>query len=140
MDTKAGINSRLGEQLINSSYIAVLVIDKMAKTLFVNGCFCDMFGYARDEIIDISSDIFYVDIDSSATFKEKILTLQSEKNRKYLGFDYRAKRKDGSVFWVYLTVEPIDKEDAFLITMVDITLRKEIEHELYKKAQLLERF
>jgi diguanylate cyclase (GGDEF)-like protein/PAS domain S-box-containing protein len=140
METEAGINSRLGEQLINSSYIAVLVIDKMAKTLFVNSYFCDMFGYARDEIIDTSSNIFYADIDSSDTFKEKILTLQSEKNRKYLGFDYRVKRKDGSVFWVYLTVEPIDKEDAFLITMVDITLRKEIEHELYKKAQLLERF
>lgn len=106
------------------------------RYLAVNRKFCDMLGYAPEELVGMSATgiTHPDDRDDEGMFKEKLLyggvqSLTAEK--RYL-------RKDGSVFWANRTVSlvrDITGEPLYFLRVVeDITERKRLEAELREMA------
>ena len=116
------------KQLLNSSHIGVLVVDKNRKNLLANPCLCSMFGYSVDELINQSSEIFHINHQTFLNFAELALDLVLK--GESIAIDYQFKHKDGSLFWVYIAGDLVQDQDEVLWTMIDITKRKESQKEL----------
>lgn len=83
-------------------------VDTEGKILFVNKRFCELSGYAKEEVIEQSFSAMYADDIDPLIVKQLWETIQS-------GHIWRGvlknKRKDGSLYWVKATVVPIkDKQ------------------------------
>ena len=126
------------DQLINSSHIGVLVVDKKRKNLFVNDRISEMFGYSKEELLSATAEIFHVNHTTFLEFAE--IAFEAVLKGTPLGVDYQFQRKDGSLFWIHIAGDPIKSQDEVLWTMVDITQRVEAQNKqkkLHLKAKQL---
>ena len=113
------------DEFMENSNVGVLVADKDRRNIFVNQRTCEMFGYSHNELIGQSAEIFHISHESFLAFKEIILAtvLRGEQ----IGFDYRWKRKDGSIFWGHIAGSISEKDEEVLWTLFDISDRIEAE-------------
>lgn len=117
--------------------IGILQVSPDGKFLVVNPQFCKMTGYSEEELLgktfmdithpeDVEKDV----ASGQRLIKGEISTYEHEK---------RYVRKDGSVFWVYLTVTPFrdatGRPKYFVSTTQDITHRKNMEQALQESEQ-----
>ena len=98
----------------------------------VNPCFCEMFGYDREELVGRSSlDISHPDDQDATT--GGIARLQSGETDS-VSYEKRYLRKDGSLLWSHTTLAAVrgpEKEIRWLVvTIQDITRRREVEESL----------
>lgn len=106
------------------------------RYLQVNQKFCDMLGYAREELLGKpANDLTYPeDREAASTYRQQLLSGAAHS----VAAEKRYVRKDGSVIWVNRTVslvrDPQGQPLYFLRVVEDITERKRLEAELRELA------
>ncbi|WP_334158437.1 PAS domain S-box protein [Oryzomicrobium sp.] len=103
MPSLPDLSAALGDQVL-LRHLQVSVVDDAGIILYVNDRFCDASGYTRDELIGQRSALL-----SSGRHPEDFFRTMWQTARS--GFDWRGevanRRKDGSEFWIELTVVPL---------------------------------
>src|SRR5262249_41926010 len=130
-------SERKGDQLFRSmvesvSDYAIFAIDLEERILTWNTGAEEIFGYRKEEIVGKGFAILFPPEDHAEHVPERELEKAKIKGRSG---DYRwHRRKDGSLFWVFGSVNSLKDESGNLIGYVkvacDATWRKEAEESL----------
>jgi len=97
------------DQFLNSSHIAVLVVDKDRNNLYVNKRLCQMTGYSEDEILETNAEIFHVNHDTFLKFAQ--LAFEFVLKGKPVGIDYQFRKKDGTLFWAHIAGDLVEGQE-----------------------------
>jgi PAS domain S-box-containing protein len=119
---------------------AIFVHDpETGEILDVNQRMCEMFGYSREEALELTiGDISAEDGGYTAgKGKEKVRKAREEGS---LVFEWKDKKKDGEEFWVEVSLRTafISGEERVLAVVRDISERKERERNLRKRSEAIE--
>lgn len=105
---------------------------------YVSDAFCEISGFTRDELVGASHNIVRHPDMSSDLFEELWKTIKS--NQTFTG-EIKNRRKDGSYYWVEVTIEPIlddsGEKIGYSAIRQDITQKKETELLNYEYQKLL---
>lgn len=123
------------EELFQSNYIAILVVDKDRNNILVNNKLCEMFGYTKEEILATDVKIFHLDFEHYKEFGE--IAFNHVLKKIPMSVNYQFKKKNGQKFWAKISGDPIKHKDYVLWTLIDITKNIEIEEELEEQKNLL---
>jgi len=132
-------NERTHRTIYNSSNDAFFIYDAADDTIVdVNQTTLDMFGYTREEIIALHVGELSVNEppygpEETAAYVKKALTTGPQI------FTWRARRKNGSLFWVEVALKRfrISDLEVLLVTIRDISQRIAMEKQL-RQVQKLE--
>ncbi|MBT3391402.1 MAG: GAF domain-containing protein [Chloroflexi bacterium] len=121
--------------------VAPIGIGLIAERVFVdvNECFCELTGYARDELLGRNTKFLYSSDEDYQSVGEEQARLISEKGISAV--ETRFVRKDGEIIHVLLGSSPLDSADStinFATTALDITGRVLTEAELARHRDQLE--
>ena len=127
-------NRRLLERTLHSLRSAVLVVN--ADTMVIEECnpaTTQIFGYTRDELIGRTTAFLHVNEAMAEQFASHLHSAVEDKG--FLSdFEFRMRRKDGTMFPTEHSMMPIRNEVGRLVSWVsvvqDITERKRVEEEL----------
>ena len=130
---------------LDSSSI-VMIIDTNGTICHINNRFCSLSHYTRDELIGENHRIFNSGYHTSEFFKGMMGTVSSGK--VWRG-DVQNKTKDGSLYWLDVTITPMFDSDGntetYIVIGNDITSRKiqeeqirMIQREIIKRKKDLE--
>ena len=142
-EAEASLDSTLKElraykfALDESSIVAIT--DRRGRITFANERFCEISGYARDELIGQDHRILNSGTHDQAFFQRLWRTIASGKS--WHG-DIKNRRKDGSTYWVATTIVPIldditRKPREYIAVRNEITARKEAEAALARSVNQL---
>ncbi|MEN8257341.1 MAG: PhnD/SsuA/transferrin family substrate-binding protein [Thermodesulfobacteriota bacterium] len=128
-------------EIFNATNEAIFVNDiKDGSILDVNQSMCDMYGYSTpDEVKNINiGDLCSGEYPYTSGQAAKIISQTLSEGDKT--FIWHAQKKDGSLFWVEVTLKPafIGGKKRFLAVVHDITERKTAEEELERYRLHLE--
>src|SRR5690606_37492845 len=92
---------------------------------------CEMYGYSYDELLKITIEELSLG-EPPYSQEDAIRWLTKTRQEGPQTFEWIAKRKDGSLFWVEVSSHYISVGDKnhFVVSVRDITRRKKIEEEL----------
>ncbi|HEU5013254.1 MAG TPA: PAS domain S-box protein [Roseiflexaceae bacterium] len=125
--------------LIESAPDAMVIIDEAGLMVVVNSQAEKMFGYSRADMIGKSVDIL---------LPETLRAIHGHHRGQYMdqphtrpmgvGLDLVARRHDGTVFPVEISLSPLRTDQGMLVTSVirDITERKQFADELERQVRL----
>lgn len=134
--TKPNYKEQWFEQIFNNKGIGILVVDKDRNNLEVNPYMCELFGYEYEEIIGTKAEIFHVNNETYLEFGR--IAFQKVLNNEPTIVEWQFKKKDGTLFWIIISGNPVPDKSEVIWTFTDITPRKIIEQELNEKIQLIE--
>ncbi len=104
--------------------------------LSVNNRFCEITGYAKEELLGKNSKFLYpADADYDHVGKEKYRQIEEQ---GVAAIESRLKRKDGKIIHVLLSSTPVDPSDlsaGVTFTLMDITERKRMETALRESKE-----
>lgn len=122
----------LYRQLYDSAPIGIGMADLSGRVLNVNPAMEKITGYSRNELLGTNLEKVY----AVPGDRRKMLALVRKKGSAR-NFETRHKRKDGTIIWVRINVDPLDApgRKIFLSTVMDITLLKQAESRLRKDAE-----
>lgn len=127
--------SKQYENVINESN-SVIRVDIHGKVLFVNNRFCEISGYAQEEILGLDFFKTYAEDMGKETVNEMWATI---KNGTIWRGILKNKRKDGTPYWVKATVVPIKNKQGDVIEFMsirnDITEVIRLQEEIEKTQQ-----
>lgn len=113
---------------------------KERVTQWTNPAFDQMFGYERNSLVGIGTELFYASLED---FKRVGLEYGfSFRDGKSYATEAPMRRRDGSVFWASLIGRPVDQENleaGSIWILADITERRRAEDELRRLNQSLEK-
>jgi PAS domain S-box-containing protein len=115
--------------LVENALVGIMLYQD-AKVRFVNRAFADIWGYPRDEILEMDHMSLVYAEDRAAL---RARGAQSLKGKELPAeYELRGVRKDGHTLWLYARAMLIiyEKRPAVLINVVDITRQKEVENSL----------
>ncbi|MDP3497241.1 MAG: PAS domain S-box protein [Candidatus Nitrotoga sp.] len=117
----------------------VSVADTSGRITHVNDKFCEISGYSRDEILGHDHRIVNSGTHPSAFFTEMWASI----TRGYIWRDEICNRaKSGELYWVDSAIVPVKDVDGkierYISVRVDITKRKQGEHELIRLGRVLD--
>lgn len=108
------------------------VLDLEGNLVDVNNAYCDMSGYSREEILQMSIP----DIDADEAAEESAERMQRIISNGSEVFERRHRRKNGSIFDVEISASFFGGEDQkFICFCRDITERKHAENELINREK-----
>ena len=121
--------------IFNTTHDALFVNDESGRITEVNRAAEIMFGYARDELLQMSVK----DIISGTppySFPEALILIEKSLQEGTQEFEWLNRRKSGESFWTAITITPTSVVGGRRVLAVvrDITERKEMEH--MKEAML----
>ncbi len=131
---RAEADLKLFKNLINQSNDAIFVIDpETSRFLDVNVKACGSLGYNHEELIKMGATDIEVILPNDFSWKEHV---NKVREKGYMVFEGRHRRKDGKVFPVEVNVRHIThgEKDYMLAVVRDITERKKMEEEFKKLA------
>lgn len=105
--------------------------DNFSTILYANQYFYDLIGYTKEEMEQIFnnrfSDLVIDDVSEILVKVEEFIS-----RGENLNFEYRMRRKDNSIIWVHDTAVYNKIDNAFYVTLMDITYMKSIEYQKKK--------
>jgi len=130
------------ENVFSTTHDGIFVIDAFSRYVLVNDAFCEMTGYDREELSGQNMPPVLPDGAGDVTVEQVLLPQEMRKN--FVRFETVWKRKDGLIFPVdicfTLLENPATWEYTGLVgTVRDITMRKNLEQELHRSHDELER-
>ncbi|MEH2446493.1 MAG: response regulator [Nostoc sp.] len=122
-------------RIVDTSYEGIWMIDSQSRTEFVNQRFCEMLGYAAEEMLGRSMFDFIAQADGIA--EETLKWLKREESDLKEG---QLRCKDGSYIWTLISARAIfSEQNEFLgaiAMLTDISDRKRTESERDRLFQL----
>ena len=118
------------ESIFSASLVGIVLI-RDGRVVNVNDRLCRMLGYAREELIDAESAIFFADRQSFRHFIQQHARQLVFRDLEYL--EYRLARKDGTTIHCALsgkTVVARELSQGVVWVVQDITRRKQAEKDL----------
>ena len=113
------------QQLIDTAFEGLWVIDTQSTTVFVNRRMCEMLGYSEHEILGKKVTDFLFDVDVE-DHQKKVKNRQANISEQY---ERRFKRKDGQAIWMLILATPRTNASGQVIGsfahFIDITEQKE---------------
>jgi PAS domain S-box-containing protein len=133
---------RLREMLFASLNDAIFILD--AKTSIIKDCneaACSIFGYSREELLGQTTAFLHTSPTALEEYRRVLFPAIDEKG--FLNhFEFRMKRKDGTIFPTEHSVVSLDDPTAGRVGWVsvvqDITGRKHLEQQVQEARQGLE--
>ena len=116
--------------IINNIYGAILYCkyDEFSTILYANQYFYDLIGYTKEEMETKFNNRFAdLVIDDVSEILIKIEDKISKGEN--LDYEYRLRRKDNSIIWVHDTAVYNKEDNAFYVTLMDITYMKSVEYQ-----------
>ena len=117
----------------------VSTLGKVGRFLRINKKFCDIVGYTKQEMLDLTfQDITHPDdLDADLDYVQQVLDREIET----YSMDKRYYRKDGTIVWVTMTVSLVFEKEGhpkyFVSVVQDISERKQAEKSLSESHDFL---
>lgn len=123
---------------VEQSPVSIIITDTQGKIEYVNPKFCEVTGYAFDEVLGRNPNLLKSGETSSEIYEELWETIKEGK--EWTG-EFHNKKKSGELFWEYASISPVKNSEGvitnFLAVKEDITERKKYEEELrFSREQL----
>lgn len=125
-------------QLLEAAPDAIVEVSGEGKIVLMNRIAEEMFGYLRDELIGKSVDMLVPDAVRHKHYRHRDSYLATPKTRPMgSGLELDARRRDGSLFPVEISLSPVETESGLHVTAVirDVTERRRAEQEV-RRLQL----
>ena len=125
-------------QLLEAAPDAIVEVSADGQIVLVNRVAEEMFGYLRDELVGQSVDLLVPDVVRHQHYRHRDSYLEHPRTRPMgSGLDLHARRKDGSLFPVEISLSPIQTETGMHVTAVirDVTERKRAEQDVRRLQQ-----
>jgi PAS domain S-box-containing protein len=116
--------------LLEAAPDAVLEIDRRGQILLMNVATERLFGYSREELLGQQLETLLPEPLREAHVALRNAYLENPEKRPVApGSELMARRKDGSVFPVEVSLSPVESEGGQLVTCIvrDVTLRRRAE-------------
>jgi PAS domain S-box-containing protein len=120
-------------QLLEAAPDAIVEVSAEGQIVLVNRIAEEMFGYRRDELIGQSVDVLVPDAVRHQHYQHRDSYLEHPRTRPMgSGLELHARRRDGSLFPVEISLSPIQTDSGMHVTAVirDVTERKRAEQEV----------
>ncbi len=125
-------------QLLEAAPDAIVEVSSDGQIVLVNQIAEEMFGYRRDELLGKSVDMLVPDAVRPQHDRHRDNYLEHPRTRPMgSGLDLHARRRDGVLFPVEISLSPIQTEGGVHVTAVirDVTERKRAEREVRRLQQ-----
>lgn len=130
------------DALFDHATEGILIADANGKILLINPSAEKMFGFLSNELYGESIEILIPDqLKHQHKINRESYSQKPNARPMGLGLDLKAKRKDGSLFPVEISLSPLkkDNEQLFIAFIIDISIRKQIEESVKEKQKELEK-
>ncbi|MBZ5521788.1 MAG: PAS domain S-box protein [Acidobacteriia bacterium] len=121
------------ETLVSMTRDGYLRLDREARLLDVNDTFCRMFGYSRDELLQLHVN----DLDAGLRPEQVRQRMQSAMETGFDRCESKGRRKNGELFDIEVSVSYWKAAGQFLAFLRDITDRKRAEETLLRMNRVL---
>lgn len=124
--------------LLESAPMAMVMVGRTGRVLFVNAKLIEMFGYSREELVDQKIEMLIPDRFRHRHVRHRNNYMAHPHNRPMgIGMELLAKRKDGTEFpiEVGLGTVRVSTQSVTIATIYDVTLRKQAEEELERRVE-----
>lgn len=141
LSTEINQNGYSFEKVIESSPVAISVIDNAGNALSTNKSFIELFGYSIGEFKKVSE--WFVQAYPDANYRQHVIQVWNKKIEEYnktgifLPVTAKVRCKNGEFKTIEFNYSSIG--DSNVITFVDLTARKELEEKLIIKDQKLQK-
>jgi two-component system NtrC family sensor kinase len=124
-------------QAVEESPVAIILTDLNGVIEYVNPKFLQVSGYANQEMMGENVSFLKTPETNADVYKEMWETIKSD--NVWRG-EICNRRKDGKLFWVYLTMSPLKNAAGvmtkFMAIMEDTTERRQLEAQLRQSQKL----
>ena len=110
---------------IEKAPVGIIVVDNFGRKIDVNEKTCQLTGYSKDEILNLSIEDHFIAKDLPKVFAE----FRKLKNDGFAEGEFRSKNKDGQTCWIALSGSKIN-DNSFIVFHSDISERKEHEQRI----------
>ena len=126
--------------IINTAQVGLITVDKRGSIVFINPMVMQQFGVSLALIIGQPLHILFTDIEQFKPLKRWLDALIQGEFTPITGYEVVGKRSDGSMFPLLFSIRMMtaDPEPSYLVTVIDITRRKRLEHTLREVNESLE--
>jgi len=126
-----------GDILFERSITPMVIVDSLRIMVKANIRFCNLFGYARTEILGQSTALLTPSLKHFESYKQ---SFERTRDGSLQSSDLLYKKKDGELFWVKLTGIPIvtDAQQFVLWSFDDITQEVHDREEIKARYRELE--
>lgn len=117
------------QAVLDSINDAIFVDDaNTGQIIDVNRRMCEMYGYSREEALSLNVGQLSAGVEPYSQ-DNALEWLKKARNEGPQVFEWFAKKRSGAVFWVEVNIRfaVIDGQDRFLVSVRDITDRKQAE-------------
>jgi len=125
-------------QAIQQSPTSVVITDPDGRIVYVNPKFCELTGYAYEEVIGQNPRVLksgYTSVEEYRTLWETITS-----GRVWQG-EFHNRKKDGELYWEIASIAPVKNDEGEVINFVavkeDVTERRAIE-EQFRQSQKMQ--
>jgi len=127
------------EAIYHSVNDALIIHDKAGDIVDVNRTMCEMFGYSREEALQVQTgDLSLGEFPFSRTEIRKRLELATQGTPQI--FEWRSRKKDGTLFWTEINMRSADLngKERVIVMLRDIGSRKQTEEALRQSEEILQ--
>jgi PAS domain S-box-containing protein len=131
-------NERHYREIYNATSDAILIYDiKDGSIVDANQSMLDMFGYSRQEALALVANDLSQGVSPYSPRESRIVIAKAILRGPQV-FKWRAKRKDGSLFWVEVALKKtvIGDQEVILTLARDVTQRLHLEDELQQSQKM----
>ena len=128
--------------ILESAPDAMIIIDHYGKIAIVNGQAEEMFGYSREDMMGQEVELLLPESLHDRHLSHRARYAGDPHLRPMgVGMELHARRKDGSVFPVEISLSPVTSASGSFVSSVirDVTNRKKLERDLITARQEAER-
>jgi len=127
-------------RIINTAQVGLITVDSAGKILSINSMVMQQFGVSQSLIERSPLTILFADIDQFSPLKRMLNVLKRREFSPITGYEVVGQRSDGSRFPMMFSIRMMSTapETTYLVTIIDITRRKRLEHALQEANESLE--